>query len=229
MIGPDDARPDKDEDLDKAEPPDKPEPPDASEKPSKPEHPTKPKRATRSGGPSTRSMRLVALLGLGVVAIVLGLMLILDDSNDSSSGDVGGEARIVSLEELQEAAAGGETPIYWAGPQAEAELELSQPEAGRTFVRYLTGGAEAGDPGADFLTVGTYADDHPVDALKRQGKEPGGVLVSAPGGATVYFSRNNPHSVYLAYPGVAAQIEVYDPDFKRALQLVESGQIVSAG
>lgn len=184
---------------------------------------------TKHGQPdpvSAKAIRTAALVGLGLVAVVIGLMLILDDSDDSSDT---GAARIVSVEELQEAAAGSEAPIYWAGAQDDAELELSQPDTARTFVRYLTGGAEAGDPGGDFLTVGTYADDDPVGTLKRQGKEPGGVLVSAPGNATVYFSRNNPHSVYVAYPGVAAQIEVYDPDFRRALQLVESGQIVSAG
>jgi hypothetical protein len=184
---------------------------------------------TKHGRPdpvSARTMRTAALVGLALIAVVLGLMLLLDDSDDSSDT---GAARIVSVEELQEAAADSEAPIYWAGAQDEAELELSQPDAARTFVRYLTGGAEAGAPGADYLTVGTYADDDPVSTLKRQGKEPGGVLVSAPGNATVYFERNNPHSVYVAYPGVAAQIEVYDPDFKRALHLVESGQIVSAG
>jgi len=197
-----------------------------SKEPSAPQTGTS---GTKHGRPDpvlARTMRTAALVGLGLIAVVLGLMLILDDSDDSSDT---GAARIVSVEELQEAAAGREAPIYWAGAQDEAELELSQPDAARTFVRYLTGGAKAGDAGADFLTVGTYADDDPVGTLKRQGKEPGGVLVSAPGNAIVYFERNNPHSVYVAYPGVAAQIEVYDPDFKRALQLVESGQIVSAG
>lgn len=178
---------------------------------------------------STRTLRIAALIGLGVIAVGLGLMLILDDSDDSSDSTTTGAARLVSVDELREAAASGETPIYWAGSQPEAELELSQPEAARTFVRYLTGGAEAGDPEADFLTVGTYTDEHPVENLKRQGEEPGGALTTAPGNATVYFNRQDPHSVYVAYPGVAAQIEVYDPDFKRALQLVESGQIVSAG
>jgi hypothetical protein len=178
---------------------------------------------------STRTLRIAALIGLGLIAVVLGLMLILDDSDDSKSPAEAGAAKVVSVEELREAAASGTTPIYWAGSQPEAELELSRPDTTRTFVRYLTDGAEAGDPGADFLTVGTYVDEHPVETLKRQGKEPGGALTTAPGDATVYFDRNDPHSVYVAYPGVAAQIEVYDPDFKRALQLVKSGQIVSAG
>ena len=178
---------------------------------------------------STRTLRLAALIGLGVIAVVLGLMLILDDSDDSGESPNTGAARLVSVDELRDAVADGEMPIYWAGSQPEAELELSQPDATRTFVRYLTDGAEAGDPGADFLTVGTYADEHPVENLKRQGEEPGGALTTAPGNATVYFNRSDPHSVYVAYPGVAAQSEVYDPNFKRALQLVESGQIVSAG
>jgi len=199
---------------------------ESKEQSERPKRTSRTKRSRPNPVP-VKTMRTAALIGLGVIAVAIGLMLILGDSDDSS--DNSGAARLISVEELQEAAASGETPIYWAGAQDEAELELSQPDANRTFVRYLTEGAEAGDPGADFLTIGTYADDDPVGTLKRQGKEPGGVLVSAPGNATVYFSRTDPHSVYLAYPGVAAQIEVYDPDFKRALQLVESGQIVSAG
>jgi hypothetical protein len=93
-------------------------------------------------------------------------------------------------------------------------------------VRYLTGGAKAGDPRPTFLTVGTYDRPHPVQELRRQGKQPGAVLGEAPGGAVVYYDRSRPQSVYLAYPGVEAQIEVYDPGVKRAPELVNSGQIV---
>jgi hypothetical protein len=117
-------------------------------------------------------------------------------------------------------------PVYWAGPQPGTELELSRPSKDRTYVRYLTGGAEAGDPQPDFLTVGTYAFPNAVSALRKQSTQPGGVLASAPGGATVYFNRNAGQSVYLAYPGVDVEIEVYDPNPRRALQLVSSGQIV---
>jgi hypothetical protein len=166
------------------------------------------------------------LLVLVVLVVVAWLVL---SSGDSNTAKDSAAAHIVTVGELREAAAERTTPVYWAGEQAGTEIELSQPDASRTYVRYLTGDAEAGAPGAGFLTVATYAHDDPVGALRRQSREPGGVLATAPGGATVYFSRNHPTSVYLAYPGVKVQIEVYDPSFKRALQLVESGQIVSAG
>src|SRR4051794_5818723 len=100
-------------------------------------------RRGRPSPASAKTVRTIALAGLGVIAVVVGLMLILDDSDSPSTS---GAARIVTVEELQETAASGEAPIYWAGAQDEAELELSQPDAARTYVRYLTEGAEAGDP-----------------------------------------------------------------------------------
>lgn len=184
-------------------------------------------KAGGDGAKKDSSLRLrLAIAGLLAVGLILWVAL-RDDDNDSTSSANGAE--VVSVDSLREAAAGEETPIYWAGEQEGAELELSQPNEDRAYVRYLTDGAEAGDPQPDFLTVGTYANADAVAELQRQGNEPGGVLSEAPGGATVYFSRNQPQSVYLAYPGVDVEIEVYDPDFKRALQLVNSGQIVAAG
>lgn len=181
-----------------------------------------------SGESSGRGLRLrLAIAAVLAIGLILWIALRDDDSDDSSSGSNGAE--IVSVDSLREAAGEQGSPIYWAGEQEDAELELSQPDSSRTYVRYLTGGAEAGDPNPDFLTVGTYEDPNALQNLRKKGSGPGGVLARAPGGATVYFDSNRPSSVYVVYPGVDAQIEVYDPDFKRALQLVNSGQIVSAG
>jgi hypothetical protein len=174
----------------------------------------------------------LALAAIGIVAVVAILVLLIDggDSKESSdSAKSSSSAEIVSADALQETAAEQANPVYWAGERKGTELELSQPSQGRTYVRYLTGGAEAGSQKPDFLTVSTYDQANAVAALRRQGKEPGGVIGTAPGNATVYFSQTNPQSVYLAYPGVPVEIEVYDPSFKRALQLVNSGQIVAVG
>jgi hypothetical protein len=170
----------------------------------------------------------------GAALLVAVLVLILlpgcGDSKDDSNTQPGSNgAEIVSASSLRTALAGEATPIYWAGERRGTKLELSQPSRGRTYVRYLTGDAEAGDRRANFLTVSTYAQPNAVAALRRQGKRSGGTVRLAPGNATVYFDRTDPGSVYLAYPGVPVEIEVYDPSFKRALQLVNSGQIVAVG
>lgn len=168
----------------------------------------------------TRARSILAVAGLVLVALAgCG-----GDSQKSSSG-----AEIVSADSLQKTVGGGATPVYWAGERQDTELELSREGGDRTYVRYLTGGADAGDRRPNFLTVGTYAQSHAVATLRQQGDQPGAVLGRAPGNATVYFNRTDPGSVYLAYPGIPVEVEVYDPNFKRALQLVNSGQIVAVG
>jgi hypothetical protein len=177
-----------------------------------------------------RARPALAAAGLVATALILSLLVGCGDSKEKSpTPEKSGGARIVSASALREVAAEGTAPIYWIGEHRGTELELSQPSKGRTYVRYLTGGASAGDPRPRFLTVSTYVQPKAVAALRRQGKRPGGALGSAPGNATVYFSRTDPRSVYLAYPGVPVEIEVYDPSFKRALRLVDSGQIVAVG
>ena len=180
-------------------------------------------KAERSGG--NNKVRNYIALGLVAVAAVLLVVWLVsgDDDSDDNGSD---EAEIVSIEELREDAGERSLPIYWAGARQGTELELSEPESGRAYVRYLTDGAKAGDTKPDYLTVGTYAAEDPIAELRRQGKEAGGVLGTAPGGAVVYFDRSKPLSVYVAFPGVDAQIEVYDPAFNQALRLVDSGQIV---
>jgi hypothetical protein len=163
-----------------------------------------------------------------VAAITLALALpgCGDSSSEPDQQVSSGAAEVVSADSLREAASDG-TPIYWAGEQPGTELELSQPDEDRTYVRYLTGDAAAGDERADFLTVSTYAQPNAVAVLHRQSKRSGGTIAHAPGNATVYYERANPRSVYLAYPGSSVEIEVYDPSFARALQVVNEGRIAA--
>jgi hypothetical protein len=170
--------------------------------------------------------RIAALV---VAASAFALVAGCGDGSDSDSSrrTSAGGAEIVSADSLRQTASEGTTPIYWAGEQEGTELELSQPDKNRTYVRYLTGDAEAGDKRADFLTIGTYAQPNAVASLRRQSKRSGGTIAKAPGNVTVYYDRNNPQSVYLAYPGAPVEVEVFDPSFKRALRMVESGQIIA--
>lgn len=171
-------------------------------------------------------------------AAIMALALILalaagcggsDSSSSQTESTNPGAAEIVSASSLRDTAAEGKAPIYWAGEQEGTKLELSRPDDERTYVRYLTGDAEAGDKRAAFLTVSTYAQPNAVASLRRQSRRSGGTIAHAADNGTVYFDRTNPKSVYLAYPGTPVEIEVFDPNFKRALRLVESGQVVAVG
>ena len=126
---------------------------------------------------------------------------------------------------MGELAADAEGPIYWAGERPGAELEYD--EAGdRAFVRYLTGGAEAGDPRPVFLTIATYPLDDPADALRANARRTNTRLQRAPGGALVWVNPDRPQSVYLAEPDSTHQVEVYDPLPRRALSVALSGDVV---
>ena len=49
--------------------------------------------------------------------------------------------------------------------------------------------------------------------------------ISVGDGGVALVDKKHPTSVYVAYPHVNLQIEVYDPNPGRAQQLLESGQI----
>lgn len=171
-------------------------------------------------------LRIGFWVGIVVIAGVVVRSIVVSD--DDSAGATAG-VEIVSVDELREAAGSQDTPIYWAGAQAGAELELSQPDESSTYIRYLPEGVDAGEQQADFLTVATYEYPGAAEELIRLSEKPGGVRRSAPGGGVVYFDRARPQSVYLAYPGVDVQIEIYDPDPQRVQDLAASGRIVSLG
>jgi hypothetical protein len=134
--------------------------------------------------------------------------------------------RIVSPGELSEAAAASEGPIYWAGERSGADIELSEVGGGRhTYVRYLTGGAEAGDPTPAFLAIGTYRLPHAYEELKADAKRSGGKLRKAPHGLRAWQDPSSPTSVYLARPGDEYQVEVYDPSPQAALAVALSPKL----
>jgi hypothetical protein len=175
------------------------------------------------------AVRIGAVLAGLVVLILIGWLLFGGDGGDDGSAESGGEttteAATASVDELRQIAEENGSPVYWAGEQEDTELEVTEAED-RVYVRYLTGEAEAGDPRADFLTVGSYVFENAAAALRKQAQAPGGVLEAAPGGGVVYYNEDRPQSVYLAYPDTDVEVEVFDPDPARALELVTSGQIV---
>jgi hypothetical protein len=112
-------------------------------------------------------------------------------------------------------------PVYWAGPQAGYLYELTRTSTGRVFIRYLPPGVKAGAKQQKYLIIATYPFVNPVKALKNLS----GTHLVIPGGGVAMVDRVHPQSVHLAYPGVADQVEIYDPSPARSLRIARSGEV----
>jgi hypothetical protein len=132
----------------------------------------------------------------------------------------------VSVKSLAKVASTTSTPIYWSGPRPQQTYELTRTSQGGFLVRYLPPGTQIGVP-TPYLTVGTYAVKNALAAIKRLGLVKGSTQIKLTGGGLAVTDPHFPRSVYLAYPGSAWEIEVFDPSLAQARQLVTSGQIVA--
>jgi hypothetical protein len=113
-------------------------------------------------------------------------------------------------------------PIYWAGPKAGFLYELTRTSAGKVYLRYLPPGVKVGSKQASYLIVATYPFHDPLQALENLTD---GDLLDIPGGGGAMVDRTHPESVYLAYPDVDEQIEIFDPSPRRALEVAQSGDV----
>jgi hypothetical protein len=109
-------------------------------------------------------------------------------------------------------------PVYWAGTDAGKTYELTQTPDGRIYVRYLPAGVPVGAP-RPYLTIGTYPVKSAYSVTRAAARKPGSVLVKVPGGVA-FYSDARPTSVYIAFPGIDEQIEVYDPSASAARSTV---------
>jgi len=116
-------------------------------------------------------------------------------------------------------------PVYWAGKEPGKTYELTQTPDGRIYVRYLPAGVAVG-AARPYLTIGTYPVPNAYAVTKAAAGKPGSVVVNVPGGIA-FYAKSRPTSVYMAYPGVDEQIEVYDPSATVARSAV-AGRSVSA-
>ena len=129
-------------------------------------------------------------------------------------------------ERMSEVAKDAGHPVYWAGAEPGKKYELTITSDQNIYIRYLDPGTPIGAKDVASLTVGTYPAHDATAALQHEATKPGASTQTAPGGAFVLTNSNIPESVYLAYPNSDYEIEVYDPDPRKALSLATSGAIV---
>jgi hypothetical protein len=136
-----------------------------------------------------------------------------------------GSPRAATVQQLRTLDASADKAVYWLGPRSGVTYELTEASDGRVYVRYLPNGTSVGDS-KPHTTVGTYPFRNPVPAVKAIAKDTGGRTFSIGGGGVAAVDGKHPTSVYVAFPGVNFQIEVFDPSAARAQQLVSTGRVV---
>ena len=176
------------------------------------------------------ALRAAVGIGLAIAVCLFGwLLLIRDDEGESVRAEAGGGPVAATPADLAKLGRQAGIPVYWAGDQGEATLEVTRTSSDRVFVRYLDSGVEVGDPGRGFLTVGTYPLEGAYELLEQAADREGAIVEDGPEGSLVVSNEDSPTSVYVGFPGEDYQVEIYDPNPDRALDLSISGQIEPVG
>ena len=180
----------------------------------------------RSSGsqPGVRRLRVGAVIA---VVLVVGFVawLIFRDDDSSNSDAQGPSSSAASVDQLRNVSQETGQPVYWAGRRAGFTYELTRTKDGNVYVRYLPEGVAVGSQQPNYLTVGTYPRRRAIGQLRRLGRRQGNFDFTVPDGGLAVYSRDQPNSVYLAYPGDDVQIEVYDPRPQRARRLAREGRV----
>lgn len=113
----------------------------------------------------------------------------------------------------------GET-VYWSGPMRGAKYTINAQNVGAIYVRYLPNGKGISDTAPKYRVIATYKETNGFDATLAAGNQPNGVSFSKPDGVgVVYYNKNTPTNVYLAYKSQPFQIEIFDPSADTSLSL----------
>jgi hypothetical protein len=179
-----------------------------------------------------RGVRIGAVIAVAAVAAFLVWYFAIRDTGNDNGGGGGTAKNLVgpvaaTQTDISDLAKKNNQPIYWAGNQPNTTgMELTQTADGNVYVRYLTGGAQIGTPKPSYLTVGTYPFGNAIHAIDVVSKQPGAKTFNVANGGIAVQNSSSPTSVYVAYPDEKGfEIEVYDPDPAKALDLVKSGDI----
>jgi hypothetical protein len=194
----------------------------------------------RDSAKSEGRSRLGGLPTSAVVVIVIALVVLVwllflrgdDEESDTETAANGTQAEktveVVSEEELSNAVADVGYPVYWLGPRAGVQYEVTKIDDGRTYVRYLPEG-EKPETKKPFLTVANYEQDNAFQVLEELGTETNQETFEVDGGGRGLERADTDTGLYVAFPGDNTQIEVFDPEPGQARELVESGAVVPVG
>ena len=183
--------------------------------------------------PMSPRERIFALIA-GALALLLVFLLLskpvfggttmsASDLTAASTGQVA-----LTESELRDTVRELELTVYWAGPVENNLYSLDTRGPGQIYVRYLPNGNGLADTAANYRVVGTYEIKDAFITTKAAGNSvPNSVGFINGDGAAVYYTKESPNNVYLAYEGKDLQVEIFDPIAGVALQLASTPTTVS--
>ena len=168
--------------------------------------------------------RIVAIIAAaGLVAWVA-----VDQLTGSSKSTSSQDAPPIGITEanLTNLATASAAPIYWIGHKPGETLELTKTTDGKVYLRYLPAGVAVGSS-TPYLTVSTYPVANAFRVTAKAASASSTVKVAVGSGGVAFYSKHDPASVYVAYPGSNnVQVEVYDPAAGEAARFVSAGKVV---
>jgi len=173
---------------------------------------------------TSRRAVLTIVLFLGALAAAIAIGFAVWGEEDAQILRAG-EPVLITPSALRTFVKDSPVPVFWAGQRSNSELEYTETNDKRTFVRYLTGSAKAGDPRPVFVSVATYPRPEALTELERITKRRGVTSATIPGGGLIAYRKAKPLSVFVAYPDRSAFVEVYAPKDGDALDIVRSGAV----
>ena len=112
--------------------------------------------------------------------------------------------------------------VYWAGPVKDAKYTLAVPADGQAYVRYLPEGQGIEDTKPNYVVIATYTTTDAFTATQAAGNTSNGVSFISAAGAAIYYSKDIPTNVYVAYPNLNYQIEIFNPIAATALEIAST-------
>ena len=183
----------------------------------------KPTTQVRNGSPKIILLMLLsALISSGVTYAV---------TNNSSSAPTASSTTLtevisgkVALTEAELIAAVKElgADVYWAGPVKGAKYTLAVPVDGQAYVRYLPEGQGIDDTKPNYVVIATYTTTDAFTATQAAGNTSNGVSFISASGAAIYYSKDTPTNVYVAYPNLNFQVEIFNPIAATALEIAST-------
>lgn len=177
-----------------------------------------------TGEQTRRRQRLLPLaiaLALCVVGAAVALVLVVGRGNGGKDASAGSTA--LTAPELRARLSKAGTPVYWIGPRPGERYELELRSDGAAFVRYVSDGS-ADDASAQAV-VATYPMTNAFTDVAAAGRRSGATTLRLESGGIGMYTDDRPTNVFVAYPGVATQVEVFDPAAGAARAAVAAGRV----